>query len=123
MEGGDDMSALPSEGWLAAHPPPMRTALFPLGRVTGYTVDDWLKLPESGERIELIDGSFVVSPVPMGLHALCAGGLRTILQAAAKAVRPDLVVVETANVRVGEQDGLISDVAVLPRDLVMSRVA
>ncbi|WP_188190056.1 Uma2 family endonuclease [Nonomuraea sp. SYSU D8015] len=116
------MSALPSEGWLAAHPPPMRTVLFPLGRVTGYTVDDWLKLPESGERIELIDGSFLVSPVPMGLHALCAGGLRTILQVAANAVRPDLVVVETVNVRVGEEDGLIPDVAVLPRDLVMSRM-
>ncbi|MFI7700232.1 Uma2 family endonuclease [Nonomuraea sp. NPDC049480] len=116
------MSALPSEGWLAAHPPPSRTVLFPLGRVTGYTVDDWLMLPESGERIELIDGSFLVSPVPMGLHVLCAGGLRTILQAAAKAVRPDLVVVETVNVRVGEEDGLIPDVAVLPRDMVMSRM-
>ena len=41
-------------------------------------VDDWLKLPDSGERIELIDGSFVVSPAAMGLHALCAGGLRTV---------------------------------------------
>ncbi|MGN9841975.1 Uma2 family endonuclease [Nonomuraea sp. H19] len=115
------MGALPSEGWLAAHPPPRRTALFPLGRVTGYTVDDWLKLPESGERIELIDGSFLVSPVPMGLHALCAGRLRTILEAAAEAAESELVVVETVNVRVGE-DGLIPDVAIVPRDLVMSRM-
>jgi Uma2 family endonuclease len=118
MEGGEDMSALPIEGWLAAHPPPTRAALFPLSRLSGYTVDDWLKLPESRERIELIDGSFQVSPAPMGLHALCAGGLRAIL---AKAVKPDLVAVETVNVMVGE-DGLIPDVAVLPRALVMSRM-
>ncbi|MEQ4721535.1 Uma2 family endonuclease [Nonomuraea sp. B19D2] len=114
------MSALPAEGWLVAHPPPRRFALFPVGQVTGYTVDDWLKLPESGERIELIDGSFVVSPMPMGLHALCAGGLRAVLAAAAKAAKSDLVVVETVNLSVGE-DGLIPDVAVLPRDLVMDR--
>ncbi|WP_187414447.1 Uma2 family endonuclease [Nonomuraea sp. PA05] len=112
------MSALPIEGWLAAHPPPARAALFPLSRVSGYTVDDWLKLPESRERIELIDGSFQVSPAPMGLHALCAGGLRSIL---ARALKPDLVAVETVNVMVGE-DGLIPDVAVLPRQLVMSRM-
>lgn len=109
MEGGEDMSALPIEDWLGPYPPP--------GRVTGYTVDDWLKLPESGERIELIDGSFQVSPAPMGLHALCAGGLRSIL---ARAAKPEFVVVETVNVTAGE-DGFIPDVAVLPRDLVMSR--
>ncbi|MBF8185102.1 Uma2 family endonuclease [Nonomuraea sp. K274] len=114
------MSALPSEGRLVAHPAPRRTPLFPAGRVTGYTVDDWLKLPETGERIELIDGNFSVSPVPMGSHALCAGGLRAVLTAAARAAKPDLVVVETVNVQTGD-DGLIPDVAVVPRDLVMAR--
>ncbi|MFG1705757.1 Uma2 family endonuclease [Nonomuraea sp. M3C6] len=114
------MSALPIEGWLVAHPPPRRIVLFPSGRVTGYTVDDWLKLPETGERIELIDGSFQVSPVLTGLHALCAAGLRAVLTAVARAEKSDLVVVETVNVTVGE-DGLIPDIAVVPRDLVMAR--
>lgn len=115
------MSALPDEGWLIAHRPPRRTRLFPLAHAAGYTVDDWLKLPDSGERIELIDGSFVVSPAAMGLHALCAGGLRTMLASAAKAAGADLVVVEAANVAVGE-DGLIPDIVVLPRELVMARM-
>ncbi|MFI7638037.1 Uma2 family endonuclease [Nonomuraea sp. NPDC049400] len=114
------MSSQPIEGWLVAHPPPMRTLLFPVGQVTGYTLDDWLKLPEAGERIELIDGSLVISPVPAALHALCAGGLRAVLAAAAKAAKSDLVVVETVNLSVGE-DGLTPDIAVLPRDLVMDR--
>ncbi|MEU0570506.1 Uma2 family endonuclease [Nonomuraea sp. NPDC005983] len=113
------MSALPDEGWLVAHRPPRRTRIFPLSHATGYTVEDWLKLPESGDRIELIDGSFVVSPAASGLHALCAGGLRTVLAGAARATGADLVVVEAANVVVGA-DGLIPDIVVLPRDLVMA---
>ena len=28
----------------------------------GFTVEEWLALPESRQRIELIDGSYVVSP-------------------------------------------------------------
>ncbi|MEV0235484.1 Uma2 family endonuclease [Nonomuraea sp. NPDC050786] len=96
----------------------MRTLLFPVGQVTGYTVDDWLKLPEAGERIELIDGSFVISPLPTALHALCAGRLRTILSAAAG---PEgLVAVERVGVQV-VADGFLPDVAVLPRDLVLER--
>ncbi|MEV1178422.1 hypothetical protein [Nonomuraea sp. NPDC049784] len=79
------MTSQPMEGWLVAHPPPRRTCLFPVGQVTGYTIDGWLKLPEIGERIELIDGSFVISPAPTVLHALCAGRLRTILSAAVRA--------------------------------------
>ncbi|MEV4019486.1 hypothetical protein AB0J35_54280 [Nonomuraea angiospora] len=67
------MTAVPDDGWLAAHPPPRRVRLFPLPTTTdGYTVDDWLKLPETGERIELIDGCFVVSPLPAYGHALAA---------------------------------------------------
>ncbi|WP_052422770.1 Uma2 family endonuclease [Nonomuraea candida] len=113
------MTLLPVEGRPVTHPPSSHTLLCPFSAAGGHTVDDWRKLPESRERIELIDGNFRVSPPPMGLHALCAGSLRSIL---ARAVKPDLVAVETVNVVVGE-DGLIPDVAVLPRDLVMSRMA
>ncbi|MEO3867813.1 Uma2 family endonuclease [Nonomuraea sp. B12E4] len=109
MEGDEAMSALSADGWLVAHPPPRRARLFAMPPTTdGYTVEDWLKLPETGERIELIDGSFVVSPMPAYDHALCAGRLVRILLDAAPA---EFEVVETGNLRVGD-DGLIPDVVV-----------
>ncbi|MFI7223295.1 hypothetical protein ACIBO5_08725 [Nonomuraea angiospora] len=42
------MTAVPDEGWLVSHPPPRRARLFALPVTTdGYTLDDWLKLPET----------------------------------------------------------------------------
>ncbi|MFI6732306.1 Uma2 family endonuclease [Nonomuraea sp. NPDC050451] len=109
MEGHDAMTALPDDGRLVAHPPPRRVRLFALPPTSSdYTVEDWLKLPETGERIELIDGSFVVSPMPAYAHALCAGRLRQILVEAAPEA---FEVVETGNLKVGE-DGLITDIVV-----------
>ncbi|MEU6712276.1 Uma2 family endonuclease [Nonomuraea sp. NPDC046802] len=108
MEGDEDMTAVPEDGWLTAHPPPRRARLFALPGKDGYTVEDWLRLPETGERIELIDGSFLVSPMPAYDHALCAGRLRQILLDAAP---KEFEVVETGNLRVGD-DGLIPDVVV-----------
>ncbi|NRQ39570.1 Uma2 family endonuclease [Nonomuraea sp. NN258] len=122
MEGDHEMSALATEGWLIAHPPPEGVPWFPSGHASGYAVDDWLKLPESGERIELIDGSFVVSPMASGVHALCAGRLRAILAAAAHRAGSGLEAVETINVTTGES-GLIPDIAVLPGALLMSGLA
>ncbi|WP_327582686.1 Uma2 family endonuclease [Nonomuraea sp. NBC_00507] len=109
MEGDEAMTALPEDGWLVAHPPPWRVRLFAQTSTNeGYTVEDWLKLPETGERIELIDGSFVVSPMPKSDHALAAKRLVRILDEA----RPrDLEVVETLNLQAGE-DGLIPDIVV-----------
>ncbi|MEO3868028.1 Uma2 family endonuclease [Nonomuraea sp. B12E4] len=112
------MSALPIEGWLVAHPPPREALLFPLGRPTGYTVDDWLKLPQTGERIELIDGSFVVHGVPAPNHAICAKRLVRLLDDA----MPDhLEVAEAVGVVVGE-DGLIPDVVVADADAMFSGI-
>ncbi|TYB53179.1 Uma2 family endonuclease [Nonomuraea sp. PA05] len=109
MEGDEAMTALPDEGWLDAHPPPRRARLFSVPHAEDdYTVEDWLKLPETGERIELIDGSFLVSPMPRYGHALCAGRLRQILIEAAP---PEYEVVETGNLIVGE-DGFAPDVVV-----------
>lgn len=103
------MTAAPNDGWLAAHPPPRRVRLFALPSAgNDYAVEDWLKLPETGERIELIDGSFIVSPMPAFPHALCAGRLRQILVEAAPEA---FEVVATGNLEVGE-DGLIPDVLV-----------
>ncbi|MFI7699896.1 Uma2 family endonuclease [Nonomuraea sp. NPDC049480] len=102
------MTAFPRDGWLVAHPPPGRVRLFALP-VTGgaYTVEDWLKLPVTGERIELIDGSFVVSPMPATAHALAKTRLVGVLDD----TRPQDYEIATGNVNVGE-DGLCPDIVV-----------
>jgi Uma2 family endonuclease len=61
----------------------------------GFTVEDWLALPESGQRVELIDGSYVVSPLAATNHQICTGRLRDLLLAAAP---DDMEVTEGANV-------------------------
>ncbi|WP_214415840.1 Uma2 family endonuclease [Sphaerisporangium fuscum] len=101
------MSALPHEGWPA--PQAARAHLVLLPEHPGpYTVEDWLALPQTEERIELIDGSFVVSPAPATDHALCAQRLvRILLQAAPQ----DVEVVEGPNVQVGEE-GFIPGIVV-----------
>ncbi|MEV5498773.1 Uma2 family endonuclease [Nonomuraea fuscirosea] len=120
MEGDEAMTALPEDGWLDAHPPPGRARLFAVPQDTGdYTVEDWLRLPETGERIELIDGSFLVSPMPGYDHAIAAKRLLRILDDA----RPeDYEVVETGNPEVGE-DGLIPDIVVGHAEAMLSGVA
>ena len=87
-----------------------------------YTVEDWLHLPETvGQRVELIDGSFVVSPTPMSNHQICAKRLVRVLDDAAPS---HLEVVEAFGVRtatevpvpdvvVGDADVLLSGTVVL----------
>ncbi|MDH2427762.1 Uma2 family endonuclease [Sphaerisporangium sp. TRM90804] len=101
------MSALPQEGWLVPRGGRAHLVLLP-DHPGPYTVEDWLALPETEERVELIDGSFVVSPAPATDHALCAQRLVRILLDAAP---DDVEVVEAANVQVGEE-GFIPDVVV-----------
>jgi Uma2 family endonuclease len=80
-----------------------------------YTVEDWLNLPETiGQRVELIDGSFVVSPTPLSNHQICAKRLVRILDDAAT---PDLEVVEAFGVRTATEvvipDVVVADAEVL----------
>lgn len=80
-----------------------------------YTVEDWLNLPETvGQRVELIDGSFVVSPTPLSNHQICAGRLVRILDDAAP---HDLEVVESFGVRTATEvvipDVVVGDAEVL----------
>ncbi|MEV0612648.1 Uma2 family endonuclease [Nonomuraea sp. NPDC050404] len=119
MEGDETMTALPDDGWLCAHPPPGRVRLFSMPSARDqYTVEDWLKLPEIEERIELVDGSFLVSPMPGYDHAIAAKRLLSILDDA----RPqDCEVVETGNLQVGE-DGLIPDIVVGRSEAMLSGV-
>ncbi|GAA2209176.1 Uma2 family endonuclease [Nonomuraea monospora] len=103
------MTALPDDGWLDAHPPPGRARLFSVPHAEdGYTVEDWLKLPETGERIELIDGSYLVSPMPNYDHAFAAQSLVRIINDASP---NDFLAVETGNLQV-RGDGLIPDIVV-----------
>ncbi|MEO3794581.1 Uma2 family endonuclease [Nonomuraea sp. B10E15] len=120
MEGDEDMTALPADGWLESHSPPRRARLFSLPP-TGedYTVEDWLKLPETGERIELIDGSYVVSPMPGYNHAIAAKRLVRILDDARTG---GYEVVETGNLEIGD-DGLIPDIVVGHAEAMLAGVA
>ncbi|WP_433442718.1 Uma2 family endonuclease [Nonomuraea sp. CA-141351] len=83
--------------------------LFPSPPTTaGYTVEDWLKLPTTGERIELIDGSFIASPMPAYVHAIATSRLVGALD---DALPRSLEVVAAGNVAVGD-DGLIPDIVI-----------
>jgi Uma2 family endonuclease len=73
-----------------------------------YTVEDWLRLPPSRQRVELIDGSFVVSPSPATDHQIGAQRCVRILLDAAP---DDLEVVECAGICCGT-DVLIPDIVV-----------
>jgi Uma2 family endonuclease len=97
----------------------MAIATLPAGPMSdhdGFTVEDWLALPERKERVELIDGSYVVSPLAATNHQICTGRLRSILAAAAP---PDLEVTEGANVPCVDE-GAIPDVVVGDAEVMLA---
>lgn len=75
-----------------------------------WTEEDYLRLPEDRWRVELIDGSLLVSPSPAGLHQR----LETRLWHAIDAAAPNnFEVLTTINVRVASGRILIPDLAVV----------
>ncbi|XRQ13622.1 Uma2 family endonuclease [Actinomadura welshii] len=82
----------------------------------GFTVEDWLALPESKQRIELIDGSYVVSPLAATNHQICTKRLVRVLDDFAP---PDLEVTEGANVPCAGE-GAIPDVVVGDADVMLA---
>lgn len=88
----------------------------PMPDQDGYTVEAWLALPEGKQRVELIDGSYVVSPLATTNHQICTGRLRTILAAA---LPPELEVTEGANVPCGDE-GAIPDIVVGDADVMLA---
>ena len=71
--------------------------------------DRYLALPETNERIELIDGSLLASPSAAWVHQRYARWLANLIEAA---VGDDLGVNENVNVRVAPNRILIPDVVV-----------
>jgi Uma2 family endonuclease len=77
-----------------------------------WTEEEFLALPDEGQRHELLDGSLLVTPAPSSEHQQVARRLANALEAAA----PDgWEVVEAVNVRVGPSRILIPDVVVTSR--------
>ena len=83
-----------------------------------WTFDEWVQLEsEHGERVELVDGTLLVSPPPSVFHQAVARRLFRQLDAQCPA---DLEVVFEVGLRLGE-DGRIPDLAVVRRSAPSGR--
>ncbi len=63
-----------------------------VGRRRLVSEDEFLRLPESNERVELLDGEVVVSPTPTGWHQELVGRLYVALTAWAEGREPPVSV-------------------------------
>lgn len=66
---------------------------------SGLTYDDYLKLPDDGQRYEIIDGELYVSPAPNIKHQTVSINLSTVLNVHVRAERLGRVLAAPTDVR------------------------
>lgn len=81
-----------------------------------YTYEDYLTLPESGPRYELIEGDFILSPAPNFRHQRIVGRLFMILNAHVETNRLGVVILSPFDV-------ILSDTGVVQPDVVFVATA
>jgi Uma2 family endonuclease len=75
-----------------------------------FTVDDLFRMPDDGNRYEVLGGSLVVSPAPAPMHQLVADELRLILRTVSP---PTVRSLTSIAVRMPNADGPAPDIAVV----------
>ncbi|WBB72836.1 Uma2 family endonuclease [Micromonospora sp. WMMD1128] len=86
----------------------------PRSHVEPLTEADYFALGDNHDRIELLDGSLIVSPAPSKRHQLVSWNLVDSLRRAARPL--GLLVFEAVNVRLGVDRIVIPDVVVADTD-------
>lgn len=88
-------------------------AITPFEKVGPWTEADLLALPDTIQRLELLEGTLLVNPPPSTPHQLLSVNLVVALRAACPA---HCVVVEAVGVRAPDNTVLIPDVLVVQRE-------